>query len=819
MDAVQFGRWISERRRKYGFRSQLALAEYATRDPLCSKQDITENFLARLEAGVLAYPFRGSVRRRVMALAWLLCNTPRDVKTYYQKAQFAELDASEAEQLDALRRHLLRQHTQKALPLPPRPLQLIGRESIVRELIATLYNMDMGLYAITGLPGVGKSALAFEVAHRLAAHEQGGPGLFLDGIATFTCTGRQGMKGLLSLLHDIIAAFDPSAPVLSTKSSKARSRSETPDETELASTLDRVRLVLADKQALLLFDGVEAQLPLRQALEAVLAQHQSSNAYQRGTRISQAHRVVLTTGCYVPPLGRITHRLHLEPLAADAAVQLFSTLIKRALSLEEINAVEQVSAAVGYLPLAMEAAATAVAVDGIPLSFLAAYTAEHPLDDVLDCRQELRCRLARAFRDFDAPTKKRFALLSTIGVASFALESAAAMRAKAPTGSDNIDPPLTHVANTAADLGQFVRYSLIDLVPAPTGEGASTADQEHMPIHRSARYHMHPLVYAHAVNALKHAQQEEIEEARRNLQAYALMYIERFKEDTLRLEYEYDFLLASLRQAVQSEQHTHVVRLVDGLIPVAVRLPDFEQGRHLFLWGIQASQYLSDRLHEACFLNHFGRLCRHHSHYTLATQAWKDSLDIATTSLKHQHEDVWCPLPHLAHIAHMHNEVDAAVRYTQIYLERCQDTGDPLAIANALYTHAFYTRVRGDSNEAFQSASRALDILSQPGLEEKSSKDQLLRLKAQTEFARVRGDYATSQTNIELTASLIEATGNHYLYADLLLDQACFARQQGRFDDAQELAHRIVNVAKERKLHHFQECGIQMLQQLSEARA
>jgi len=104
-----------------------------------------------------------------------------------------------------------------------------------------------------------------------------------------------------------------------------------------------------------------------------------------------------------------------------------------------------------------------------------------------------------------------------MGVASFALESAAAIRAKTPAGSDTIDPSLTHIANTAADLGQFVRYSLIDLVSAPTGEGASTAQQEHMPINRSARYHMHPLVYAHATNALKHAQQEEIEEARRNL--------------------------------------------------------------------------------------------------------------------------------------------------------------------------------------------------------------------------------------------------------------------------------------------------------------
>src|SRR5581483_7169838 len=227
MDTVQFGHWISERRSKYGFRSQRALAERVAGDPMLSKLDITENFLARLEAGSFAYPFRGNVRSRVMALAWLLCTTNRDVSAYYQAAGFTELDDREAEDLYALRKHLSRRHCQRVLPLPLRPQRLIGRESLVREIIDSLYAMETGLYAITGLPGVGKSALASEVAHRLAADEQAHMRAFPDGIAAFTCTGRHGTSGLLSLLADIIAFFGPPAPSHANGRSRAGTTSST----------------------------------------------------------------------------------------------------------------------------------------------------------------------------------------------------------------------------------------------------------------------------------------------------------------------------------------------------------------------------------------------------------------------------------------------------------------------------------------------------------------------------------------------------------------------------------------------------------------
>ena len=65
MDALQFGRWFSERRRRCGWGSQRALVETLHQHPLLCECGISEDFLARLEAGQLAHPFRGNVRWRV----------------------------------------------------------------------------------------------------------------------------------------------------------------------------------------------------------------------------------------------------------------------------------------------------------------------------------------------------------------------------------------------------------------------------------------------------------------------------------------------------------------------------------------------------------------------------------------------------------------------------------------------------------------------------------------------------------------------------------------------------------------------------------
>src|SRR5947209_7256695 len=128
MDAVQFGRWLSDRRRKYGWRSQRVLVETINQDAFLKECGISEDFLARLEAGQLAHPFRGSVRKRVVSLARLLCKTPRDLQAYLHAAELIDLSPEEADEVKHLRERLAAKHPATVSLLPPRPLRLLGRE-------------------------------------------------------------------------------------------------------------------------------------------------------------------------------------------------------------------------------------------------------------------------------------------------------------------------------------------------------------------------------------------------------------------------------------------------------------------------------------------------------------------------------------------------------------------------------------------------------------------------------------------------------------------------------------------------------------------
>lgn len=123
MNAVQFGRWLADRRRAYGYRSQRVLVAKIQAQPLPWELSagISEDFLARLEAGQLAHPFRGSVRQRVLALAWQLCKTPRDIKAYLNVAELTQLDAQELEYIQLLQERLVPHPALAGLPLPPPP--------------------------------------------------------------------------------------------------------------------------------------------------------------------------------------------------------------------------------------------------------------------------------------------------------------------------------------------------------------------------------------------------------------------------------------------------------------------------------------------------------------------------------------------------------------------------------------------------------------------------------------------------------------------------------------------------------------------------
>src|SRR5438046_6692060 len=156
MEPVRFGGWLSERRRKYGWASQRAFVEALRQSQVADAGILSEDGLSRLEAGRLSHPFRGHVRKLVLAMAWLLCKTPQDVQQYLEAAELTELGIDETRQLTRLYAHFAKPHRSSIVMLPPRPRFFVGRHSILQDMLRTLNMGEEGLYALTGPAGIGK---------------------------------------------------------------------------------------------------------------------------------------------------------------------------------------------------------------------------------------------------------------------------------------------------------------------------------------------------------------------------------------------------------------------------------------------------------------------------------------------------------------------------------------------------------------------------------------------------------------------------------------------------------------------------------------
>ncbi len=854
MDAVQFGRWLSDRRRKYGWRSQRVLVETINQDVLLKECGISEDFLARLEAGQLAHPFRGSVRKRVFSLARLLCKTPRDLQAYLQAAELTDLSAEEADEVKHLRERLAAKHPSTVSLLPPRPLRLLGREEAVRNLREALCCMETGLCALSGMPGVGKSALAYETVHTLTRQQR--ERCFPEGIATFTCTGRRGQRGLAALLHEIMTFF-ASAPRSLAKTKRGNGESNAPfavptstalashieefSEADLAELIDGVRIALAGKRVLLLLDDLDAQFPLRQALEALLMREYTSATAYGSNGAGSISRVVFTTSRYIPPPALMTYHLHVGVLEPDAALELFTTLLKRELSESEYADAQRICAAVGHLPLAIEAAASSARVAGVPLSLLAERATQYPLDRLLDGEGEIRARLSQAFGVFDQAIQKQFVLLSALGAPSFGLESVAmlhttskestdceplaahevispqytsrAFRASGQNGNRPFvaDVPLTLLANTAADLGQFVRHSLVELVsqttPAvtPTTNAPSSASSSHYP-----RYRLHPLLYTYAMDRLEQLEPEVVRSAQQNAYAYALAYVEHYGADVDRYECEQEFLQAALMGALRQGHYALVIRLLARLLPLLGRLGTYEKGERLLHWGIYASQQIHDQQYHALFLSHLGTLLGHRGDFKQARRVLGESLAIAETL--EPSKQVWTALSELSHIACILGEREAAHSYIDTYLHHSESNNNLIGVAGALYMRGYYWRLDGNVEKANADLTASLGLISAP-IDEDFCEDTFV-MALRVEQARIRGEYALSQQYTQGMEALSQRSEDPYITADFLFDQACFIVNYGALAEARTLLLRVLDMAKRIGATYLYTRATNMLRQL-----
>ncbi|MDQ2715155.1 MAG: LuxR C-terminal-related transcriptional regulator [Chloroflexota bacterium] len=709
----------------------------------------------------------------------------------------------------------------RAMLLPPRPARLVGRAELLRDVVNALRTTTTGVCTITGMAGSGKSALASEAVHVLADDER----VFPDGIVAFTATGYQGSAGLVALLWKIVAVFSPSLLLPSFPACEAPGSGET----SLADSINLTRIALAGKRVLLLLDDLDARFPLRTALDALLA---SDPRPAPGCTTSPA-RVVLVTSRYIHTPALVTHRFQVGPLELEAALELFTSPGHR-LHGGERAYVEQICAALGYLPLAIEVATAAVSVAGVPLALLAEHVATHPLDGLLDGEGEIRSALARALADSDPELQKRFALLSTLGVSSFGLESVAALSgtisarpARPELGSGSVadtavpaisgpetamgiadNQPIVapdELASAAADLGQFLRHSLLELAPQ---HSIIISSMPHVSSAYDTRYQLHPLLYAHALDRLEQLEPDVVQRARRNVLAYALAYVERCQYDISLLAREQDFLLAVVTEAWQRKDYQHVVYLLDSLAYLSPSLENTRESERLLRWGIHASRAIQDQLHQALFLKMLGSLLCSRGEFEQARQALEECQAIA--EILHGPIYLWEALAMLAYIAFMRGERQAALRFADMYLYHSQEAADPVRMASALFIRGWCERLEGARQQAYDDLHSSLRLLSDISFPDHDG----FYLHIQAELARSAGDYAHARAYTETAVASVPLYHGTYNIVDMLITQAHFAYEQGVLDDASALAQRVVELAGRAGATHLHSQGLTLLRRL-----
>ena len=229
-------------------------------------------------------------------------------------------------------------------PLPPDTGAFTGRASQVRQIAGAVGDGPlpvMVIHAIAGMPGVGKTALAVHVAHRMA-------GRFPDGLVFVD-------------LHGHTAGREPAAPadVLATLlSADGTDPRQLPAGLDARSALWRQRL--AGRRLLLVLDNAVSSAQVAPLLPA-----------------APGCLVLVTSRRFLGDLPGDTVPVQLDVLSPAEAAQMFGRLAPRAAA--EPDRVADLVAACGYLPLA--------------ISLLARVLIRHPRWTAGDLLAETRARL------------------------------------------------------------------------------------------------------------------------------------------------------------------------------------------------------------------------------------------------------------------------------------------------------------------------------------------------------------------------------------------------------------------------------------------
>lgn len=649
--------------------------------------------------------------------------------------------------------------------LPSRPRHFLGRSEALHTVLHALETNPPGqVFDISGLPGIGKSALASEVVYHLSSHPDG-TNRFPNGILRLSGQGLQGEAGLIALLEEILASFG-------TESSPGAC-------SDLQALVGQTDATLRGKRLLLLLDDLDSGFPLAAARRVLLKQQAAAKHGLVGCSLLITSRLVLDPGL-------AEGNLALGPLDPDAAMELLTLLVGYPFPVEERASAQQFCALVGYVPLAIEWGAHVLS-----LGLSAAMLVTHFRQVAAACEDEggWYARFVQAVAALPADLQMRLARLAPLGTRPFRVEEAALMHlpeatwtsaapkpspeqllqllspAEAPRRADaeqhrsspEIIAPV--LAATAIDLLRLAEHSLI--LPEHPGSG---------------RFRMPPLLQAVAADL----ERQQYAEAFALAEQYPMRLPEALQPQ----------VLAALAHAWYSHNYPRVLELAYSLYRNTSRLPAW-QGKQILQWGLAASQALHDRYYHMRFLSRLGKLHLFQGDFATAERLEEEAMTLAQPLLRQAASShvsfLLIPWVHRTLIAGYQEGLEETERRVWVLLHQSEDVGSVEDVAAAYVKLAFYYRLTGKLDRAATMCEIAASI----------ARAQPPSLTTLAELALEQGRLAGDEAQIaQALKQILEGVGDPQAHADVVYDQAQYALSRGQQEEARAYGVQSLHLAQ-----------------------
>jgi tetratricopeptide (TPR) repeat protein len=361
------------------------------------------DLLADLRSLVAEHPLRERPHGLLMVA---LCRAGRraDALQVYQRARetlVEELGIEPGAELRALHQSILRGEEQgpagtpettfPVCQLPPAPDGFVGRAAVVDRVAELLRPGEIvPVVALSGQPGVGKSAAAVVVAHRIRD-------AFPDGQIFINLAGASDTpRAPTAALADVLSSLGVPGPAI-------------PEDPGALSAAYRAKL--ADRRVLVVLDDAEDPAQIRPLIP--------------GTGGSA---VLVTSRRLLSGLVEARH-VHLGPLTDAEARALLTHMVGRDRVASAPISAARIATACGNLPLALRIAGTRLATRGLTVEALADRLGDERrrLGELAVGDQQVRASIALSVAALSPAARRAFAELGPLGPVTVASWSLAAL--------------------------------------------------------------------------------------------------------------------------------------------------------------------------------------------------------------------------------------------------------------------------------------------------------------------------------------------------------------------------------------------------------